>query len=109
MFTMNIFSPYEAAKRLSVESKSLIKTGERYLEFLKNLQTVDREYEQEINSEYLENIQKGYYNFFKQSRGIKILILDTNNLDFVSNEEDYEKIKEAIFQNHKKRVTRIML
>ena len=46
MFTMNIFSPYEAAKRLSVESKSLIKTGERYLEFLKNLQTVDREYEQ---------------------------------------------------------------
>jgi len=31
MFTMNIFSPYEAAKRLGVESKSLVKTGERYL------------------------------------------------------------------------------
>jgi len=41
MFTMNIFSPYEAAKRLSVESKSLIKTGERYLEFLQNLEGVD--------------------------------------------------------------------
>ena len=52
MFTMNIFSPYEAAKRLSVESKSLIKTGERYLEFLKNLQTVDREYEQAILKNY---------------------------------------------------------
>ena len=52
MFTMNIFSPYEAAKRLSVESKSLIKTGERYLEFLKNLQTVDREYEVQILKNY---------------------------------------------------------
>ena len=52
MFTMNIFSPYEAAKRLSVESKSLIKTGERYLEFLQNLQMVDRQYEKEILKNY---------------------------------------------------------
>jgi hypothetical protein len=31
MFTMNIFSPYEAAKRLGVENKSLLQTGKRYL------------------------------------------------------------------------------
>jgi len=31
MFTMNIFSPYEAAKRLGMESKSLVQTGERYI------------------------------------------------------------------------------
>lgn len=58
MFTMNIFSPYEAAKRLSVESKSLIKTGERYLEFLKNLQLVDRDYEKEILKNYEEEYKK---------------------------------------------------
>jgi len=37
MFTMNIFSPYEAAKRLGIESKSLVKTGKRYLQYLKGL------------------------------------------------------------------------
>ena len=58
MFTMNIFSPYEAAKRLSVESKSLIKTGERYLEFLKNLHLVDRDYEKEILKNYEEEYKK---------------------------------------------------
>lgn len=58
MFTMNIFSPYEAAKRLSVESKSLIKTGERYLEFLKSLQDVDRDYEKEILMNYEEEHKK---------------------------------------------------
>lgn len=58
MFTMNIFSPYEAAKRLSVESKSLIKTGERYLEFLKNLQHVDRDYEKEVLLNYEEESKK---------------------------------------------------
>ena len=58
MFTMNIFSPYEAAKRLSVESKSLIKTGERYLEFLKNLHVVDRDYEKEILKNYEEEYKK---------------------------------------------------
>lgn len=58
MFTMNIFSPYEAAKRLSVESKSLIKTGERYLEFLKNLHLVDRDYEKEILKNYEEEHKK---------------------------------------------------
>ena len=30
-FNMNIFSPYEAAKRLAIESRSLVMTGERYL------------------------------------------------------------------------------
>jgi len=45
MFTMNIFSPYEAAKRLGVESKSLIQTGDRYMEFLCRLREMDKEYE----------------------------------------------------------------
>lgn len=58
MFTMNIFSPYEAAKRLSVESKSLIKTGERYLEFLQNLQMVDKQYEKEILKNYETEYQR---------------------------------------------------
>jgi hypothetical protein len=45
MFTMNIFSPYEAAKRLSVESKSLTKTGERYMQYLQRLHALNGEFE----------------------------------------------------------------
>jgi hypothetical protein len=52
MFTMNIFSPYEAAKRLGFESKSLVSTGQRYLQYIKILQGMDQEYEKEIIKNY---------------------------------------------------------
>ena len=58
MFTMNIFSPYEAAKRLSVESKSLIKTGERYMQYLERLQNLNSEFEHEIVVNYEKEYQK---------------------------------------------------
>ena len=58
MFSMNIFSPYEAAKRLGVESKSLVKTGVRYLEFLQRLQELDQEYENDIVKNYELEYQK---------------------------------------------------
>ena len=48
MFTMNVFSPYEAAKRLGTESKSLTQTGERYMQFLCRLRELDTDYESEI-------------------------------------------------------------
>jgi len=52
MFTMNIFSPYEAAKRLGIETKSLVKTGERYLQYLMGLQDLDKQYEDDIITNY---------------------------------------------------------
>jgi hypothetical protein len=52
MFTMNIFSPYEAAKRLGFESKSLVSTGHRYLQYLKILEGMDKDYENEIVNNY---------------------------------------------------------
>jgi hypothetical protein len=58
MFTMNIFSPYEAAKRLSIESKSLVKTGERYMQYLERLQSLDGEFESEIISNYEKEYEK---------------------------------------------------
>lgn len=49
---MNVFSPYEAAKRLMIESKSLMMTGERYHQFLRSMEDVDREYEKNITENY---------------------------------------------------------
>ena len=58
MFSMNIFSPYEAAKRLGFESKSLIKTGERYVQYLSRLKSLDEAYEKQIVSNYESEFEK---------------------------------------------------
>ncbi len=57
-----------------------------------------REYEKGISEEYLKNLQKGYFDFFRQQNDMSFLIIDTNNVDFVDNQDDYKKIKALIFQ-----------
>jgi len=64
---------------------------------LDNIHKRGREYEQTITAEYLDEIQKGYFDFFKQHPEYTFLIIDTSNLDFVSNSADYLKLKSAIF------------
>lgn len=65
-----------------------------------NIKMRGRDYEQSIAEEYLESIQQGYFEFLKQQQNMRILILDTNNIDFVKNPEDYEKIVHHINQEY---------
>ncbi|HOP04798.1 MAG TPA: deoxynucleoside kinase [Tenuifilaceae bacterium] len=75
---------------------------------ISNIKKRGRDYEQTISSDYLEKIQNGYFEFFKQHPSYSFLILDTSNLDFVEKQEDYLKIKNAIFdKQHKKGIQRI--
>jgi len=62
----------------------------------RNIQKRGRPYEQNIRFDYLEKIQNGYLEFLRQQTDQRILLLDTNNLDFVNNEDDYQWIKEQI-------------
>jgi deoxyadenosine/deoxycytidine kinase len=55
-----------------------------------------RSYEQEISVEYLENINRGYLEFFKQQVGYPIVVLNTSNLDFVQSELDFSKIVDIL-------------
>lgn len=64
---------------------------------LYNIKSRGREYEQTISGDYLAGIQNGYFNFFKQQQDLKILIIDSNNLDFVNNSKDYKLVLETIF------------
>lgn len=57
-----------------------------------------RAYEKDISEEYLKKIEKGYFDFFRQQNDMSFLIIDTNNVDFVDNQNDYKKIKALIFQ-----------
>ncbi|MDR2084055.1 MAG: 2-amino-4-hydroxy-6-hydroxymethyldihydropteridine diphosphokinase [Bacteroidales bacterium] len=63
---------------------------------LSNIKKRGRGYEQTIDSNYLSTIQKGYFDFFKQEEDRRILIIDTNNIDFINNESDYLKILSEI-------------
>ncbi len=69
---------------------------------LKNITKRGRDYEQNINPGYLDKIKKGYFDFFKQVKSFPVLIIDTNNIDFVNNPEHYEQLKAAIFKSEYK-------
>ena len=75
-----------------------------------NIRKRGRSYEQEISDAYLANIQQGYLDFMReQQSNMRILILDTNRLDFVANESDYRKIIAAIDQPYDIGIHRIAL
>lgn len=63
----------------------------------RNIRKRGRSYEQEISDAYLESIQQGYFDFLRQQQdSMRILLIDTNRLDFVERDGDYRKIIEAI-------------
>ena len=64
---------------------------------VKNINKRGRDYEQDISKDYLLKVQEGYFDFFKQQNDIRYLIIDSNNMDFVENQDDYSKVKEFIF------------
>ena len=65
---------------------------------LSNIEKRGRSYEQNIKSDYLENLQKGYFDFFRQNPKIRYLVLDVNQLDFVANKSDFQKIRKIILE-----------
>lgn len=66
---------------------------------LKNIRKRGREYEQQIDPQYLETIQQGYFDYFKQVTQFPVLIIDINGIEFVENFADYKLIKNQIFNN----------
>ncbi|MEQ6125171.1 2-amino-4-hydroxy-6-hydroxymethyldihydropteridine diphosphokinase [Pseudotenacibaculum sp. MALMAid0570] len=63
---------------------------------LENIKKRGREYEQNIEAEYLQKIHDGYANFIKTEQHLNTLIIDVSELDFVENNHDYEEILKKI-------------
>jgi len=72
-----------------------------------NIRKRGRVYEQKIEDDYLQKIQDGYLDYIKQQQGLRVLLIDTNHLDFVAREEDYEKLTAIILQNYPPGIHRI--
>jgi deoxyadenosine/deoxycytidine kinase len=50
--------------------------------------------------DYLKSLETDIGRFFKQQINIPIVVIDSDNIDFVNNRRDYELLLEAINQNY---------
>lgn len=74
---------------------------------LRNIERRGREYEKKITAGYLENIQRQYLEFIRQHEHMRVLVIDTNGLDFVNVDSDFEKMREKILSEYSAGVHRI--
>ncbi len=74
-----------------------------------NIKMRGRDYEQKISNEYLQKIQESYYEYLKQQQGLRILVIEMNNIDFVANENDFELIMSKINQDYPKGINVVRL
>ncbi len=66
---------------------------------LQNIKNRGREYEKNIQPDYLEKIKNGYFSYFKKVTSFPILVVDVNNIDFVENQGHYEQLKQLVFHS----------
>lgn len=77
---------------------------------LENIKARGRSYESDITSAYLEEIQKSYFDYIRSHPEMTFLVIDINMIDFVNNNDDYQKVKSAIFdRDYEKGMNRIIL
>ncbi|WP_297332738.1 2-amino-4-hydroxy-6-hydroxymethyldihydropteridine diphosphokinase [Flavobacterium sp.] len=67
---------------------------------LQHIKKRGRSYEQDIQPEYLEKINRGYLDYIKSQPGLNVLLIDVSDRDFVNDQEDYiwilDKIQEQL-------------
>jgi deoxyadenosine/deoxycytidine kinase len=73
-----------------------------------NIKERGRPYEKGINTDYLHQIQMSYLDYIKNITDIRVLIIDTNELDFVKNNSDYLLILELLSKDYPKGVSTII-
>ena len=58
-------------------------------QLLENIRKRGRSYEQQIQPEYLEQINQGYLDYIKTQTQLNVCIIDVTDRDFVGNQSDY--------------------
>lgn len=75
----------------------------------RNIVKRGRSYEQEIGEDYLGKIQRGYFNYFRMHKDLRVVIVDTNKIDFVDKLEDYHRIIQLLEDDYPKGITRLTM
>ena len=65
-----------------------------------NIEKRGREYEQEIEEDYLQKIQNAYFDFFKTDVSLPILVVDIEAVDFVSEKSYFYQLLDTLKQHY---------
>jgi len=63
---------------------------------MKNIRIRSRAYEKEMTEEYIEELNEAYNRFFFAYKATPLLVVNTERLDFVKKEEQFERLFQAI-------------
>ncbi len=63
-----------------------------------NIKKRGRKFERNITRSYIEELSEAYNDFFFKYSDTPLLIVNTTDIDFVNNEEDFEKLYKQIFR-----------
>ena len=66
---------------------------------MKGIRERNREYEKEITEEYINDLNDAYNYFFSRYKGAQVLIVNSEETDFVNNPMDFENLVNEIFKN----------
>lgn len=67
---------------------------------LRQISERGRAFENQYNAEYLAQIQKGYFQYFREVQDLPVLILNCENADFKANKDQYQQILNLCQQKH---------
>lgn len=79
------------------------------LKLQENIFKRGRDYEKNIKDNYLKQLEHGYWEFFKQQNNLRILVIDTNAVDFVNNESEYQAILKLINSEYQPGIHRCII
>jgi deoxyadenosine/deoxycytidine kinase len=78
-------------------------------QLMKNIALRGRAYEKNIKEDYLRQLDAGYWEFLKQLKGTRVVVVDTTQIDFVKKEKDYEALVSLIQSDFEPGIHRVVL
>ena len=63
---------------------------------MKNIKKRGREFEKDVTFDYIDVVNQKYQEFFVNYEDTPLLIINTNNIDFVENVEDVKELLDVI-------------
>ena len=102
------FKMYEIMMKQLPQPDLLVYLHRDVTELQYNIQKRGRAYEADISDDYLRRIQESYFQFLKQ-QPLKMLLLDVNGIDFVSDPKIFDQICKIIDQPFEQGIKKIKL
>jgi deoxyadenosine/deoxycytidine kinase len=78
-------------------------------QLLKNIARRGRDYEKTIDATYLNDIQNGYMEMFRNRNSQRILLLDAHQFDYIEYPENFEIIFNLLMKEYPVGITRVRL